>query len=271
MPTFDQLEESVEESRPVELYTFALFSETFRFTSAEDAIVFDGNTYTPIPIGRDEVVAGPDDRNRPLTVRMPSGNLLAQKYAVIPPGRRPSVTIQRLQRDATPVTALLIFKGFVRSVQFPDTSTAEITCLGLDAAGSHPIPLFVYQGQCNHLLYGPGCEVDPAPHTFTSAVSGELGNVITVPGAGAFGGLEGGYVKFSGGADFRLILKQSGDDLTILLPLPSPGAVGQIVACSRGCDHLVTGDCHAVFANSARFGGFPFSPKKNPFVGRGLD
>lgn len=271
MADFDTLEESIEGSRPVELYTFSLFSETFRFTSAEDPVVFDGNTYTPVAMGREPVVAGPDDRNRPLTIRMPSGNLFAQKYFTIPPGRRPNVTIQRLQRDASPVTALLIFKGFVRSVQFPDTSTAQITCLSLEAAGSHPIPLFVYQGQCNHLLYGPGCEVDPAPHTLTSAVANEMGNVITVPGAGAFGGLEGGYVRFSLGADYRLILKQSGDDLTILLPLPDPGAVGLVVECARGCDHLITGDCKNVFDNTENFGGFPFVPNKNPFSGRGLD
>lgn len=267
LSTFDQLEESTEESRPVELYTFALFAQTFRFTSAEDTIVFGGNTFTPIAIGRDSSASGPDDRNRPLSIRMPSGNEFAQKYFNIPPGRRPSVMIQELQRDASPVTALLIFKGFVRSVQFPSTSEAEVSCLSLEAAGSHPLPLFVYQGQCNHLLYGPGCEVDPATHTLSSSVSGENGNVITVPGAGAFGGFEGGYVKFSGGADFRLVLKQSGDDLTILLPLPAPGAVGQMVEAVRGCDHLVGGDCKLVFANTARFGGFAWAPLKNPFTG----
>ncbi len=38
MATFDQLESSVESSRPIEVYTFTLGTEVFRYTSAEDDI-----------------------------------------------------------------------------------------------------------------------------------------------------------------------------------------------------------------------------------------
>jgi len=127
------------------------------------------------------------------------------------------------------------------------------------------MPTYTYQGLCNHVLYGPGCLVDPVAHRFTGTVTATSGLTITVPGAGASGiKFKSGYCKPTTITDYRMITAQSGDVLTLLMPFAS-SPLGATLELFAGCDHNVSGDCKNVFNNVDRFGGFNWVPNKNIF------
>lgn len=273
MSTFDALESSRESSEPIEVYRFALGGQSYLYTSAEDEITAGSDTYSPIGIARGAITLAEDDRKKTLEIVVPSTNPFARRYIVTPPGQKATVTIIRLQREESPTfaTQVVIYKGAVQSVQFPDSGeTAKINVQKAESATSRLVPRYTFMALCNHVLYGPGCLVDPNNHDHTGEVSAVSGNTITVTGVNASGkDFTGGYCKPTAVSDFRLILAQSGDVLTLLLPFET-SPLGTNVQAFEGCDHLVAGDCALKFDNVDRFGGHAFVPNKDIFR-TGLD
>lgn len=273
MADFGTLESSLQDSNPLEVYKFALGGQSFLYTSAEDEIVLGADTYEPIAISRNEIQQGQDARKRILEVTVPASNAFAQRYVVTPPGQRATLSIIRLQRDEVPTfsTQVLVYKGSVQSAQFPDDGqTAKIAVQSIEAASSRTIPRFTYSGMCNHILYDERCKVDPALFNHIGNVTVESGNDITVTGAGAAGlDFTGGFARPSAVTDFRLIVAQAGDVLTLLIPFEVP-VLNTDVQAFAGCDFLIEGDCALVFDQVIEFGGFAHVPSKDIFS-EGLD
>lgn len=268
MADFDTLESSVEASRPVEVYSFALGADTFLYTSAEDEITVGAVTYGPEAISRTAIAQGDDDSDQPLEIEVPATNVFARKYISIVPGVRATVSIFRVQRDETPsLTQALYYKGVVQSVAFPDNGhRAKIAARSIESEMSRPIPRFTYQSVCNNFLYDTGCGVNPDTYKHVGEVTDVDGNTITVSGASGFssGYFNAGYVKPAGVQDFRLILDHTGDVLTLLLPF-GENIVGASADVYAGCDHLIAGHCNTRFSNVGRHAGFAWVPSKNPF------
>lgn len=273
MTSFNTLETSIESSRPIELYEFVLGSETFRYTSAEDELTVGSETFTPEAIARNQVEQGSDQSTRTLNVTVPATNEFAERYINVVPGERATINVYRYQRDEVPSfsTTVLLFKGLVQSVRFPDDGTvAEIAVRSIEAALNRNVPRFSYMGMCNHFLYDQGCTVNPASFNHIGVVTAVSGNDVTVTGAGASGfDFVGGYARPTSVNDFRMVLAQSGDVLTLLLPF-ADSIVGGDLQIFAGCDHLIGSDCALVFDNVINFGGFGFVPNRNPFQ-TGLD
>jgi uncharacterized phage protein (TIGR02218 family) len=268
MSTFDALESSVESSRPIELYAIVLGSQSYTYTSAEDTITVSGQDYVPEAIARGRVEQGSDSSDRTVLVTLPSTNPFAAQFIENVPGEKATVTIYRYQRDESPslATQVLLFKGTVQSVRFPqDGSTAEIAVRSIETALNRNVPKFTFMGMCNHFLYDQNCGVNPSTFSHAGLVTAEAETQITVSGAAASGfDFTGGYARPIGANDFRLIIAQSGDDMTLILPFSDPIEGGN-VQLFAGCDHLIDGDCALVFNNVANFGGFAFVPNRNVF------
>lgn len=273
MTSFDTLETSVESSRPIELYEFVLGSTTYRYTSAEDTLTVGSEEFIPLAIARGPMEQGSDQATRTLVITMPSDNAFAEQYINVVPGERASVSLFRYQRDESPAfaTQVLLFKGLVQSVRFPEDGTvAEIAVRSIEAALNRNVPRFSYMGMCNHFLYDAACSVDPSAFNHIGSVTAVSGNDVTVTGAGASGfDFVGGYARPTGANDFRMVLAQSGDVLTLLLPF-ADSILGGDLQVFAGCDHLIAGDCALVFDNVINFGGFGFVPNRNVFQ-TGLD
>lgn len=268
--TYASFESSVDASRPVEIYRFVLGTEEFLYTSAEDTITNAGDDFTAEAISRSELAIGKEERKRVVTVEVPALNPLAQRYIDTPPGERCTLSIFRFQRDdgGTPET-ILIYKGSILTVQFPDdSSTAKISLQSIEAATGREIPRYTYQLPCNHILYDALCKVDSGLFNHSGIVTVVSGNDITVAGAGASGfDFTGGYCRPTAGSpDFRLITGHTGDVLTLLLPFEVNPLSGNVQAFA-GCDHLLDGDCSLVFNNEPEYGGFYFVPNRNIFSG----
>lgn len=269
MTTYDALEASADSSRPLEIYRFALGSATYAYTSAEDTVTVGGVDYRPIGISRNAITQGVDARRAILNLTVRASNPFAQRYVLTPPGYKATLSVIRLQRDESPTFATqeLIYKGSVKFVNFPDAGeTAQIAVQTIESSTSRVVPRFSFMGMCNHMLYDVNCGVDPDLFAFSGTVSAVSGNVITLTGAGTSGiDFVGGYCRPNAVTDFRLIISQSGDNLTLLLPF-EVNPTGQTVKAYAGCDHLLAGDCALVFDNVRRFGGFAYVPNKNVFT-----
>lgn len=271
MAGFATLHASEEDSRPVELYRFSLGSENFLCSSSEDAITTSLGTWEPVQgLGRGDAKFGVKERDQSFPVTMPASHEFVQRYLKRPPAERGMVTIVVVERDETPLisTLWLVAQGFVKTVGFPGTGkVAQISVVGIDVALNRQIPRRTCAAKCTHFLYGPGCEVDPDLHKFSGTVSAENGLVITLPGAGAFSSKFGtdGFIRPQGvTSDFRTIIDQSGDQLTLSWPFPD-SLLGSVVDVFKGCNRLIDGDCKDEFDNVPLHGGCPWVPKRNIF------
>jgi len=274
--TYDAFANTIEQSRPVEVFRFIQGGDTFEYTSAEDEVTVDAVPYTPSTISRGKIGQSPTDRNAILEIRVPITNTFARRYRASTPGARASIQIKRVQRGDFPgPESITIFIGFVASVAFEnEMKEAVIACRPIETASSRPVPRFSYQSLCNHVLFDDACKVDDTDSRWrlTVDVSAQSGATITVPGAGGFGAdwWVGGFVEIDGGDDARLVLAQSGNDLTLLLPFPQ-SAVGRQIIAFAGCDHTIT-TCDTKFdtpedtdSNVINYGGFAFVPTRNPY------
>lgn len=274
--TYDAYADTVDSSRPVEVYRFTQGGSTFEYTSAEDLVTVDSVDYPAETIKRGSIAQSPQDRDSILSIEVPITNAFARRYRASTPGSRASIVIQSVQRGDFPgPEAITIYSGFVTSVAFEnDLTSAAIACRPVEAASSRAIPRFSYQSLCNHVLFDANCKVDDtdARWRFTSTVSAQSGSTLTVTGASAFGAdwWVGGFVEIDGGDDARLVVAQSGDDLQLLLPFPS-SSVGKSITAFAGCDHTI-GICDSKFntpedtqSNVINYGGFAFVPTRNPY------
>ena len=227
-----------------------------------DDIIVAGNTFVGTPgIRRDKIVSDKET----LTVPLPADHTFPSKYTTIAPGQTATLTIQHFHR-ADPADVKVVYKGVVRAVSFSQgMHGAEISLIPITHAFKKQIPDRTYQAQCNHIHYDARCQVAKAAFKFTADVSVVSANTVTIPGLNAAKGngwSTGGFVQF-GSLDFRLILEQSTDVLTLVLPFFET-VLNKSVDVFAGCDHTI-GVCDTKFSNEINFGGTPFVPTKNIF------
>lgn len=268
--TYQAFEESIEGGRPIELFKFTVGSTIYRYTSSEDDHIppFDANTYFSRQIARSNPSQTTDDRRQQMSVTLPADDALAVRFIDIPPGQEVSLEITRYHRGDT--EAYIVWQGRIIGAGYSQGGgTCSLEGVTDEAAFSRPIPRFKYQGLCNHVLYDALCTVARASFKYTGTVTGVVGNTITVDGLLAAKGADwavGGYID-NGSNDFRMVVSQAGDVLTMFVPFEnSPD--GTSVDVFAGCDHTIN-VCGSKFSNAVNYGGFPFVPTYNPFS-RGL-
>lgn len=269
MTSFNALEISTERSYPTELYVLTLGSLSYFYTNAESLVRIDGEDYQPEAITRTRLEQGSDAANRTLTITVPAANEFARLFIGSPPGDQTSVSIFRLQPDELPgPVRLLQYKGTVNDVKFlNDGTSAEIVTRTIEALGNRSIPRYSFGGPCQHVLYGPGCLVDPALFQHVGTITAVASSVLTVSGAGAFLGnwFRGGFCRMVSGGDYRMITKHLGTSITLIQPF-AYDVTGEEIQLFAGCDHNYDGDCRFKFNNQERFGGWPWVPSKNVFA-----
>lgn len=267
--TYQAQESSVEAGQPVEIYTFTVGTTPFRYTSAEDEQTFSGITWEPLPLKRGTLPRGPEERDLQLPITLPSSVPLPRLFALVIPGARVGVLIERFHRTDLSLERRKIFEGYVQSVAWTENGKlAVFSCRPSISVRSCIIPRYTYAAHCGNVLYDENCQVDithPAFRVSAASVSAIDGRTITVPGLSGFGDdwFTGGFVETIGVGDFRWITSHVGDDLELLLPFAEPPTTVNVLA---GCDYTHDGPngCGPKFDNGDHYGGFGFIPKRNP-------
>jgi len=267
--TISFYENSVESARPVELYRFTIGATTYYYTSAPDSFTFGGNLYQARQIERNELKQTREERQQEIQVLLPAEDEVAARFVGIVPSDIVYLTVSRFHRGDT--DELILWSGVIVGASYVNQG-AQCKMRGLTTEGAtgKTIPRFKYQGLCNHTLFDAGCGVTTASFLYTGTCGATSGNTITVNGINAAHGagwMVGGLANLND-SDFRLIIAQSGDVLTMYLPFEND-PIGQSIKCYAGCNHSIT-DCETKFSNLDRYGGFPFIPELNPFVS-GID
>lgn len=272
MADFDTLE-SGPLSRPADLYRFDYGTEVFFFTSANETITFGGSDYVPLELKRSSTQINPRERRATkIKVDGPAVSRPFADFIGIQPALRLELIISRVQLEekvdvpgspqppALPTTAFILFEGYVTSIVFKEqTCTMELNPFSDQFL--REIPKFKYHSPCNHVLYDAQCGVLQNLFTQSGVVTAVNGNTITVSG---FSGtaFTAGFVQNQAGSDFRMIIEQAGDVLTLLLPFRE--ILNETVDVFQGCDHTVV-TCRDKFNAVPAFGGFPLVPGVNPF------
>ncbi len=274
--TFVANETSLEGGKPVELYRFSFGIDEFLFTSAQTDFVVGvpnpiAGTYQATPISRTRIKQESNEQTiNGIQVIVPADNPVAVQYLPNVPDQIAEFTLHQIHRDDVDDETRQVFRGSVQSVNFlKNGREAAMQISPLTKVRNRVIPRHTYQNGCNHHLYDSRCKLLESTFEVFFTITAVSGSVITVPGAGAHTvGAASGDVFLSGRVQIdtatRLVIGQSGDDLTLLLPF-NTDPLGETVRCLPGCRLRYTIDCEDKFSNRINFGGSPFVPEKNPF------
>lgn len=272
MSTFDDLEQSVSDSVPVEAYKFIGSFKTYRYTSTNAPIdVASGpggeiERYRPVAVTRSRIKAGTqEDKGLALDLEIPFDTEVVLDYAYSQTPPKLLLEIYR-QQSREPTAFSLYWRGLVRGFQVTDRvakiQVPSIFSLALQGV----VPSVYYQSTCNHVLYNERCTISRAANKFDTIVGGVAGTTINLPTSPTTDGdLAAGEIVNNRTGERRLILSNVGTVLTVGYAFVDIRP-GDNITLYRGCDHSLA-TCKAKFNNVINFGGHPYIPPDNPFEG----
>lgn len=264
---------SVESNQPIELYEFTQSGSTTRYTSAEGNILFNGFTWLSRTLSRSGFGKMTEAEQTELKLKLPTTDAIASVFVGIQPASRLDLVVTRIHETASPVTAMLQFRGFATAAAFNDEE-CTLSFKPFNELFQREMPRQTYQGLCNHVHYDTRCKIveSASPNQFIGSVVSQTNNgeVINIAGVGAVAdnksplqAFKGGFVRLQDFTDYRMILNQDGDNLTLLLPFRN-SVLGTTVVVQRGCDRSLA-TCRDKYNNVVNYGGFPHVPGVNPF------
>ena len=272
--TFTLIEKSVSDGRPIEAYRLTQYvngspSTTYRYTTHNLPITLGGATYTPIPMTRSEIKVGTqNDDQLEISIELPASTPVVTTYAFNQ--SLPDLTLEvfRYHRGSDPSTDFqLIWKGPVNQFEVVGNVCTIKSPNIFSKTLQTQYPQTNYQTQCNHILFGPLCKASRSANTYHSTVQSITNKFIVVMDDHTPDNyLNGGELVVDRTGERRLMGNNVSNTLEVNFKFADI-VVGDVVTFTAGCDHTYA-TCKAKFSNGTNFGGFPFIPADNPFVGQ---
>jgi uncharacterized phage protein (TIGR02218 family) len=258
-------EQSAHAGHPLELYRFALGDQQWLYTSADHEVAYGADLYQPVYIRRGGFTRGGDARKSTIEIEVSAVNDVTLLFRSGWLAGLLVVTIYRHHHGDSDYSVL--WKGRVTGCKWAG-STATLTSDSVFTLFQRAGLRRVYQVGCPHVLFGAACGLDASAWAHAELVTSVNVNQVVMAGAGDLGAgyFTGGMLRL--GDEYRLIVGQSGDALTLLDRIPGLAAGMEAIAwpgCSRS-----TATCAGKFNNIDNYGGLPFLPSKNPFSGDAL-
>lgn len=267
--TFDTIETSNDEGRPVYLYAFTLGAATWRYTSSDADILLNGFKWKAVAISDDGVKISGDASTDSLTITAPSNIAPVQLFSGTPPSSSIMVAIYHFHEGDN--QAVLGYMGELLQVDFPQPGTATMSIDTLSVTMQRDGLRLGWQRTCPYALYDAGtCNLDKTPFAVPAQILETSPNTITVRGLEAIadGVMNGGFIEWTHpqrGTEFRGIETQVGQLLT-MFGLADGLYYGLEIKVYPGCDRRAD-TCLNKFNNLDNFGGVPDMPGKSPFDG----
>ena len=238
--------------------------ESWYYTSADSSDVYEGNTYSPVTMGRGNIELKREIEKQKLDIEFSIGNDFAKNWLIDSNDYFLDVTIFEKEASATRqiwegrLVAISI-SGKKMKLQFESIFTS-LARYGLRR---------IYQRVCSHTLYRRGCNLDIDDFEQSGTITNIDDNTCTISTAEADHFFTHGLLSF--GEDFVSIRSQVGNQFeltripaSILNEYNTNGSVS--VNVYPGCDKTKN-TCISKFDNFINYGGFPYIPGKNPFKG----
>lgn len=275
MSAIDDMELSIHDSMPVELYEFIGSYKNYYYTSASESFQYDGRTYIPIVnLSRTSIKTGTNtDENAAVKVTMPVTTELITDYGFQTTPPKLELTIRRIYRELTPYESnfRIYWRGPVTNISIKGKNAQiDVPSIFSSVLGAS-CPSFYFQSPCNHVLFDPDtCGVSRVANSVSTTVLQVLSNgqVIRMNSYGAFTPDEfvAGEIYIPSQNERRMIIGADigNGELTVNYPF---GRIqqGTAVQFTRGCDHAWKGHCKTRYGNTDRFGGHPLIPPVNLF------
>lgn len=275
MSAVDDLETSVNDNQPIELYEFLGTYKNYFYTSDGLPVLFNGRVFEPLRrLSRSPVKAGTDtEESASCRVTIPVRSDLIADYGFQTTPPKLGLNILRVYRNLLPYETnyRTIWTGPVTNISIKGNSAIlDIPSLFSSLLGSS-CPSVNFQTPCNHVLYDPDtCRVPRVPNSVDTTVASILsgGMVIRLLSYGAFPPSDyvSGEILIPSQSERRMVI--GADDGTGELTVNYPfGRIvqGTAVQVARGCDHAWKGHCLTRYGNTKRFGGHPVIPPVNVF------
>lgn len=230
--TYDTIESSTAEGRPLYLYRFTEGPETWRFTSrATDWVSPAGEmagsseplTWEASPLAHSNVVQTGDVERGTLDLTFPISDPFARRFLGPRGTALTTLTIFR-GHEQLPGETVAHWKGRVLGASV-EGQTIVLTCESQLTALKRAGVRAKYQKLCRHALYGRGCDLDIESFFAAGPASTASGTTITVPIAAqeADGWYRGGVLRHAGALGF--IIDHAGAALVLARVLPGIAAV----------------------------------------------
>ena len=272
--SYDLIETSVDDARPIELFEIAYTGNRWRYTSADRDITYLGNVYRAVACSRSDLEPTSDSTKASLNLTFPRDVELSDVFRIQPPSEVVSVTLFGEHFEDNDF--IVFWKGRIINAEWKG-SVVEFVSESIFSSMRRPGLRRRYQLQCPYALYGAKCGVNrdswKEEHLLThmSGLSLQFNSTIGKP-AGYYAG---GYLtwenSFNQNIEKRMI--RSFDTITgtvVLSAAPIGLSQGQLLTMYPGCNHTLDGGGCARFNNTDNFGGTPFIPMKNPFGGTSI-
>ncbi|MCX8018193.1 MAG: DUF2163 domain-containing protein [Rhodocyclaceae bacterium] len=262
--SYQGIENTTAQGRPVELYEFALGATRWRYTTASSAVSYLNQSYEPAIITRGGIEQSEELNRANLSIRVFRDFPVAALFVAQPPDGVLSVSIYRQHLTDPAAEWIVLWKGRVVGCRFSG-SEAELACEPVATSLKRTGLRARYSLLCRHALYSAACGASKELLRVDGIVGSVGGKVALVPAAASRpdGYFTAGMLQTNEGA--RMIVGHTGSTLTLAAPFPGL-SVGASVRLYPGCQHT-TADCSGKFGNIINFGGFPAIPSKNPFSG----
>lgn len=265
-------EKSRNRAKPVNLFLFTYGdgpNSWYAYTDAEQAIVFGGKTYLPIPIDRGAYTSSGTLDKAAIEIRMPQDLPLPDLFRVYPPSQVVSVIIRQGQVDDPDNEFLVCWTGRILGCSREDNQ-AKFTCEPISTSLRRTGLRRNYQYGCPHVLYGSQCKANRSAATTTLVPLSVAGITVTLPAGWAGAALAekylGGMVQWvstNGDTKYRTILDISGTTIFTLSGPIDDLAEAAPLNMILGCNHQMT-DCQDLHNNIQNYGGQPWIPFKSP-------
>jgi hypothetical protein len=240
----------------MDLYKITFQGKISTYSSSENTLTFIGNDYIPSAITRTEISV--ELTNSEVRLDLPQDTYPFKYFVLNSPSSEVEVTIYDFS------SGFEIFSGIVTQVVFNRTKKQVTAILKRrEAFFDSEVPYRTYGTSCSFILYDGQCGVSEPANTLSTTLFNISQNrdSITSPALSTVvsGTFLGGAVTTDLG-ETAYIISHIGDTITldtVLLDIPT------VVSFSKGCDKSLS-QCETKFNNLANFGGFPFTPTKNP-------
>ncbi len=273
--SFDALEISNREGKPVFLYRFVIGTETYNYTSDRVAHTHLSEVYEPLA-GLDMSGTGQSQEvnAQRVTVTATKEWLMPRQYVAFVPALQMFLTVFKFHRD-DPADVYTYWQGFVRSAKFDvDAGTAALMCDPITVLFDRLGLRRTFSALCGHVLYDGFCPVPASAFRVDGTLLADPAGFTVEASAWAGqpdGWFKGGFIErvlASGAVDMRYIIDHVGDTLTLLSPFPDDLGAGEELRAYAGCAHTFA-DCSGKFGaytdTGGAYGGFDKVPKKNIF------
>lgn len=258
--TYTIYDASANMGSPYELFKFVCSTGNFYYTSNNEPVSFDGNTYEPVQITRGLAeISAVTDSPTTIDFSVPTNTELYRRHgrALTPPDM--TVEVFRFHRGTTGYRKQVA--GKVVNHNSTGTtyrlSTKNVTQNEL----SRKVASVFYNNQCNHIVYDARCKADKGANTRFGVVMAVLPDRVILDTAPfPDDELHGGILTIGG--EQRIMLTNTGTAMMISYPFIMAN-VGQSASVLRWCN-LTRDMCVNRFNNIVNYGGFPTIPEDNP-------